>query len=133
MEVMTDVLVGWVQMGWYPSRFVSNALARAGSPGGRTGGREPDKESDFFGRFRNTQSSPIGARFSRRRSGALRVQMGCTPHLIASVFRSRLLNCGLSMSACDPLADSNHTPRHDRNLHMKRLMHRSNYLLYSIT
>src|SRR5882672_4210952 len=86
MEVMTDVLVGWVQMGWYPSCFVSNALARAGSPGGRTGGRESDKESDFFGRFRNTQSNPIGARFSRRRSGALRVQMGCTPHLIASVF-----------------------------------------------
>jgi len=49
---MTDVLVRWVQMGWYPSCFVSNALARAGSPGGRTGGREFDKESDFFGRFR---------------------------------------------------------------------------------
>src|ERR1700682_3974431 len=106
MEVMTDVLVGWVQMGWYPSCFVSNALARAGSPGGRTGGREPDKESDFFGRFRNTQSSPIGARFSRRRSGALRVQMGCTPHLIARVFRS-----SFSTAACQcPLVIRLQTP-----------------------
>src|SRR6266850_6340799 len=85
-------------------------------PEDERGEGSPTRGLIFFGQFRNTQSSPIGARFSRIRSGALRVQMGCTPHLIASVFRSRLLNCGLSMSACDPLAESNHTPRHDRKV-----------------
>jgi len=35
MEVMTDVLVGWVQMGRYPSCFISKAVARARSATGR--------------------------------------------------------------------------------------------------
>ena len=39
-----------------------------------------------------------------------------TSFLMASVFRSRLLNCGWSMSACDSLADSNHTRRHVRKV-----------------
>jgi hypothetical protein len=39
-----------------------------------------------------------------------------TSFLMASIFRSRLLNCGRSMSACDSLADSNHTRRHVRKV-----------------
>src|ERR1700738_3420214 len=35
MEVMTDVLVGWVQMSRYPSCFVSKAVARVRSATGR--------------------------------------------------------------------------------------------------
>src|SRR5216683_8392160 len=82
MEVMTDVLVGWVQMSRYPSCFVSKAVARARSATGRLtkivghhelrlrrpedeGGTGFRQRSDLFvGRFRNTQSSPIGARFA---------------------------------------------------------------------
>src|SRR5450755_3853216 len=67
MEVMKDVLVGWVQMSRYPSCFVSKAVARAGSatggltkiarhhefvcvgsPGERTAGRDSDRGSEFF-------------------------------------------------------------------------------------
>src|SRR6476660_2875985 len=67
MEVMTDVLVGWVQMSRHPSCFVSKAVARArsatgrltkivghhklrlrGLPGGRTGGRESDRGLIFL-------------------------------------------------------------------------------------
>ena len=53
---------------------------------------------------------PQGGRIS---AGTDRLQ---TSFLVVSVFRSRLLNFGWSMSACDPLAGSNHTLRHDRKV-----------------
>src|SRR6202043_2100793 len=39
-----------------------------------------------------------------------------TSFLMASIFRSRPLNCGRSMSACDSVADSNHARRHVRKV-----------------
>ena len=77
MEVMTDVLVGWVEISRNPSCMVSKAVARAGlATGGLTkivshhelrwrglapederGDRSPTAGSFFSENFRNTRSS----------------------------------------------------------------------------
>jgi len=106
MEVMTDVLVGWVQMSQYPSCFVSKAGARARSATGRltkivghhelrlrglarrtNGGTGVRQGSEFFvGRFRNTQSSPIGARFA-----------GGTPNKSTQILKDALLDAASAL------------------------------------
>src|ERR1700742_4953953 len=51
-----------------------------GSPGGRTAGRESDKGPIcLVGRFRNTQSSPVGARFGVGTHGSIKSEAGRNP------------------------------------------------------
>jgi hypothetical protein len=57
-----------------------------------------------------SQSSPAEVRSFAGTNGLHTSFFNC------GLFRSRRLNCGLSMSASDPLADSNHTPRHVRKV-----------------
>src|SRR5713226_4739662 len=127
MEVMTDVLVGWVQMSRYPSCFVSKAVARARSATGRLtkivghhelrlrrpedeGGTGFRQRSDLFvGRFRNTQSSPIGARFAGVDPP---LALGTGPGFPVNVCVGwRRLGRGRSISALILAADARPKPR----------------------